>query len=129
MSQATAERRKQIMTQLLDRKQVTVKELAAEMEVSGATVRRDLKALGRRAGSAAGSWWGRRCRDERDFSFQARQMRAVEEKRIIGQLASSLDSRWRPCVPRFGYDLLGTRSLRQADARSHDPDQQRSVGT
>ena len=45
MSQATADRRKQIMSQLLDRKQVTVKELAAAMDVSDATVRRDLKAL------------------------------------------------------------------------------------
>ena len=45
MSQATEERRRQIMVQLLDKRHVTVKELAASMEVSGATVRRDLKAL------------------------------------------------------------------------------------
>ena len=45
MSQAAEERRKQIMTQLFDRKHLTVKELAVTMRVSGATVRRDLKAL------------------------------------------------------------------------------------
>jgi DeoR/GlpR family transcriptional regulator of sugar metabolism len=89
MSQATADRRKQIMTQLLDRKQVTVKELAAEMDVSDATVRRDLRALADEQGLRL-VHGGATLPRERDFSFQARQMRAVEEKKIIGRLASQL---------------------------------------
>ena len=89
MSQATEERRKQIMAQLLDRKHLTVKELAASMRVSGATVRRDLKAL---AGEEevllvhGGATLPR----QRDFSFRAKQLRAVEQKRIIGRLAAAL---------------------------------------
>ena len=39
VSQATEERRKQVLVQLLDRKHLTVKELAASMNISGATVR------------------------------------------------------------------------------------------
>jgi DeoR/GlpR family transcriptional regulator of sugar metabolism len=89
MSQATEERRKQIMAQLLDRKHLTVKELAASMRVSGATVRRDLKVL---AGEEelllvhGGAILPR----QRDFSFRAKQLRAVEQKRIIGMLAAAL---------------------------------------
>jgi DeoR/GlpR family transcriptional regulator of sugar metabolism len=89
MSQATAERRKHIMTQILDRKQVTVKELAVEMEVSDATVRRDLKALAIEQGLRL-LHGGAELPRERDYSFQARQMRSVEEKKVIGQLASQL---------------------------------------
>ena len=89
MSQATADRRKQIMSQLLEYKQVTVKDLAAAMEVSDATVRRDLKALADEQGLRL-VHGGAALPRERDFSFQARRMRAVEEKKIIGQLASRL---------------------------------------
>jgi len=89
MSQATAERRKQIMSQLLARKQVTVKELAAAMEVSDATVRRDLKALADAEGLRL-VHGGATLPRERDFSFQARQLRATEEKKVIGELASTL---------------------------------------
>src|SRR3990172_3341943 len=87
MSQATADRRKQIMSQLLDQKQVTVKELAAAMGVSDATVRRDLKALADEQGLKL-VHGGAALPRERDFSFQARQLRATDEKRIIGRLAS-----------------------------------------
>jgi DeoR/GlpR family transcriptional regulator of sugar metabolism len=89
MSQATAERRKQIMSQLLEQKQVTVKNLAAEMEVSDATVRRDLKALADEQGLRL-VHGGAALPRERDFSFQARLMRHADEKKIIGQLASKL---------------------------------------
>jgi DeoR/GlpR family transcriptional regulator of sugar metabolism len=89
MSQATADRRKQIMSQLLEHRQVTVKELATEMEVSDATVRRDLKALADEQGLRL-VHGGATLPRERDFSFQARLMRAAEEKKIIGQLASKL---------------------------------------
>lgn len=83
MSQATAERRKLIMTQLLEHKQVTVRELAASMEVSDATVRRDLKALADEQGLKL-LHGGAALPRERDFSFQARLLRSSEEKKVIG---------------------------------------------
>ena len=89
MSQATEERRKQIMLQLLDRKHVTVKELAALMGISGATVRRDLRAMADE-GEILLVHGGATLPRERDFSFQAKQLRAIEEKEIIGQLAAGL---------------------------------------
>ncbi len=91
MGQATSDRRKLIMSQLLEHKQVTVKELAEEMEVSDATVRRDLKVLAGEQGLKL-VHGGATLPRERDFSFQARLMRAVEEKKIIGSLASKLIS-------------------------------------
>ena len=89
MSQAREERRKQIMLQLFDRKHVTVRELAASMDISGATVRRDLKALADEDELLL-VHGGATLPRERDFSFQAKQLRAVEQKRIIGQLAAGL---------------------------------------
>ena len=127
MSQATAERRKQIMSQLLEHKQVTVKELAAEMEVSDATVRRDLKALADEQGLRL-VHGGAALPRERDFSFQARLMRHVDEKKVIGNLASKLTPRRRPCVPRLRHHLLGACAVREKDARNHDPYQQCSPG-
>jgi DeoR/GlpR family transcriptional regulator of sugar metabolism len=89
MSQATAERRKLIMSQLLEQRQVTVKELAAAMEVSDATVRRDLKALADEQGLKL-VHGGAALPRERDFSFQARLLRSSQEKKKIGALASKL---------------------------------------
>ncbi len=89
MSQATAERRHQIMAQLLDKTQVTVKTLATEMGVSDATVRRDLKALAGEHGLML-THGGAALPRERDFSYQAKQLRATREKRVIGQLAAGL---------------------------------------
>jgi DeoR/GlpR family transcriptional regulator of sugar metabolism len=89
VSQATEERRKRIMAQVLDRKQVTVKDLAESMDVSGATVRRDLKALADKEELLL-VHGGATLPRQRDFSFRAKQVRAVEQKRIIGRLAASL---------------------------------------
>lgn len=89
MSQATADRRKQIMSQLLEHKQVTVKELAQTMDVSDATVRRDLKVLAEEQGLKL-IHGGAALPRERDFSYQARLMRSTDEKRVIGSLASRL---------------------------------------
>jgi len=77
------------MSQLLDKKQVTVKGLAEDMGVSDATVRRDLKALADEQGLKL-IHGGAMLPRERDFSFQAKQMRATQEKRIIGRLAAGL---------------------------------------
>ncbi|MGD9637175.1 MAG: DeoR/GlpR family DNA-binding transcription regulator [Pirellulales bacterium] len=89
MSQATAERRKQIMSQLLEHKQVTVRELAATMEVSDATVRRDLKALADEQGLKL-IHGGAALPRERDFSYQARLLRSSQEKKVIGELAATM---------------------------------------
>lgn len=59
------------------------------MRVSGATVRRDLKALAG-AEELLLVHGGATLPRQRDFSFQAKQLRAVEQKRIIGRLAASL---------------------------------------
>jgi DeoR family fructose operon transcriptional repressor len=89
MSQATTSRRQEIMSQLLDKKQVTVKGLAQDMGVSDATVRRDLKALADEQGLKL-IHGGAMLPRERDFSYQAKLMRASEEKRVIGRLAAGL---------------------------------------
>jgi len=89
MSQATAERRKLIMSQLLEQRQVTVKDLASTMDVSDATVRRDLRALADEKGLKL-VHGGAALPRERDFSFQARLLRSGQEKKIIGTLASKL---------------------------------------
>jgi len=89
MSQATISRRQEIMSQLLEKKQVTVKALATSMGVSDATVRRDLKALAEEQGLKL-VHGGAMLPRERDFSFEAKLRRASEEKRIIGQLAAQL---------------------------------------
>lgn len=82
-------RRQEIMAQLLEKKHVTVKALADAMGVSDATVRRDLRALAVAEGLRL-VHGGASLPRERDFSFQARQMRASEEKKIVGRLASAL---------------------------------------
>jgi DeoR/GlpR family transcriptional regulator of sugar metabolism len=89
VSQATAERRQQIMAQLYDRKHLTVNELAVTMRVSGATVRRDLKALADEEELLL-VHGGATLPRQRDFSFRAKQLRAVDQKKVIGRLAASL---------------------------------------
>jgi DeoR/GlpR family transcriptional regulator of sugar metabolism len=77
------------MSQLLEHKQVTVKELALAMEVSDATVRRDLKALADEQGLKL-VHGGAALPRERDFSYQARMLRSSDEKKVIGSLASKM---------------------------------------
>jgi DeoR/GlpR family transcriptional regulator of sugar metabolism len=89
MSESKSFRRQRIMAQLLEKKQVTVKELAADLEVSGATVRRDLKALAREQGLRLNHGGAALARD-RDYSFQAKLLRASQAKKTIGRLAAGL---------------------------------------
>ena len=89
MSQAKIDRRKRIMAQLLDKKHVTVKSLAEEMAVSDATVRRDLKVLADEECLEL-SHGGASLPADRDYSYQAKSLRAAKAKRIIGQLASEI---------------------------------------
>src|SRR5437868_2670163 len=87
MSQTTVSRRQQIMAQILDRKQVTIKDLAEAAGVSDATVRRDLKVLAHEEGLRL-FHGGAALPRERDFSFQAKKLRSSDEKKLIGRLAS-----------------------------------------
>ena len=59
------------------------------MDVSGATVRRDLKAMADEEGLLL-VHGGATLPRQRDLSFRAKQLRAVEQKRIIGRLATAL---------------------------------------
>ena len=88
MRQATKERQQRVMSELLDRKHVTVKDLADSMAVSEATVRRDLRSL---ADSQQVSLvHGGATLSRQDFSFQAKHDRNATAKRIIGCLAAAL---------------------------------------
>jgi len=89
MSHSTQERGRIVLAQVYEKGRVTVKELAAEMDVSEATVRRDLKAL------AADHqvelvYGGAALPRTRDYSFRSKGMRNVEAKRIVGRLAAEL---------------------------------------
>jgi DeoR family transcriptional regulator of aga operon len=77
------------MAQLLDKKHVTVRDLVESLDVSGATVRRDLRALADKEELLL-VHGGATLPRQRDFSFRAKQARAVDEKRTIGRLAASL---------------------------------------
>lgn len=77
------------MGRVLAAGQVSVKELSAEMAVSEATVRRDLRALAdeRKLELVYG---GATIPREADVSIQSRSLRNVEAKRIVGRLAAGL---------------------------------------
>jgi DeoR/GlpR family transcriptional regulator of sugar metabolism len=88
MRQATRDRQQRVLTELLDRKHVTVKDLADNMGVSEATVRRDLRTL---ADSQQLSLvHGGATLSRQDFSFIAKHDRNLTSKRIIGCLAAGL---------------------------------------
>ena len=87
MRQATRERQARVLSELLDKKHVTVRNLAANMAVSEATVRRDLKALA--DGEKVSLFHGGATLPS-DFSFGAKQDRQIDEKHVIGELAASL---------------------------------------
>jgi DeoR family transcriptional regulator of aga operon/DeoR family fructose operon transcriptional repressor len=59
------------------------------MDVSGATVRRDLKALAHEEDLLL-VHGGATLPRQKDFSFRAKQLRAADEKKIIGRLAATL---------------------------------------
>lgn len=89
MRQATRERQARVLSELLEKKHVTVKMLAEHMSVSEATVRRDLRALanGQKVHLVHG---GAMLPSDAYFSFSAKRDRNLEAKRIIGRLAADL---------------------------------------
>lgn len=84
---SSRQRREQILTELFERRHVTAKDLAAEIGVSEATVRRDLKTLAE-DGQVELVYGGATLRRASDFSFHSKATRNTEAKRIIGRLAA-----------------------------------------
>src|SRR5689334_5915386 len=89
--QTTRDRRTEILDRLMAVGRVEVKNLAADMAVSEATVRRDLRTLAddRRLELVYG---GATLPRASDSSIESRSLRNVEAKRIIGRLAAELVS-------------------------------------
>lgn len=89
MSSATRQRRERILVDLYENGHVAVKSLAEQLDVSSATVRRDLRALAA-GGQVELVYGGASLKRNADFSFRFKSMRNVEAKSIIGRLAAGL---------------------------------------
>lgn len=89
MNSSTQQRRDQILTEVYANGRVMVKELAGRMDVSEATVRRDLRALAddRRLELVYG---GATVLRNSDYSFRSKSQRNVDAKKVIGRLAAGL---------------------------------------
>jgi DeoR family transcriptional regulator, fructose operon transcriptional repressor len=77
------------MTELVGRQHVTVKDLAENMAVSEATVRRDLRVLAE-SQQLRLIHGGATLPSRAYFSFQAKQERNLEAKQIVGRMAAGL---------------------------------------
>jgi len=87
MSLNNKQRRDQILARIYELGHVEVKELAAEIMVSEATVRRDLRTLADE-GRLELVYGGATLPRASDFSFRTKATRNVEAKRVIGRLAA-----------------------------------------
>jgi DeoR/GlpR family transcriptional regulator of sugar metabolism len=85
------ERRERILSEVFERRHVSAKDLATHIQVSEATVRRDLKALAD-AGKLELVYGGATLRRPSDFSFRSKGQRHTDAKRTIGRLAAELVS-------------------------------------
>ncbi len=89
MTSSTQKRRDEILEQLIQRGHVTVKDVAESLQVSEATVRRDLRHLADE-GQSELVYGGAVLPRNHDFSYQAKSRRHAESKRIIGEIAATL---------------------------------------
>ena len=89
MGQTTRDRQQCIISELLDKKHVTVRDLATNLDLSEATIRRDLKTLASQ-GQLTLIHGGATLPRTADFSFRSKQPRNAEGKRVIGRLAAEL---------------------------------------
>ena len=80
-------RRDWIMTALLEKKRVSVSHLAVDLDVSEATVRRDLRRLASEEDIQI-VHGGATLRPQVDYSFHAKIRRNPEAKQVIGRLAA-----------------------------------------
>lgn len=83
------QRRERILAEVVNRRHVAAKDLAGELEVSEATIRRDLRVLADE-GRIELVYGGATLRRSGDFSFRSKSQRNTAAKRIIGELASKL---------------------------------------
>ena len=83
------QRHEQILAEVFEKRHVTAKDLAAEMAVSEATIRRDLKVLAAQ-GRLELVYGGATPLRAGDYSFRSKAERNVEAKRVIGRLAAEL---------------------------------------
>lgn len=83
------QRKDYILDKLYRAGHVLIKDLAVEMGISEATVRRDLKTMAD-AQELELVYGGATIGRHSDFSFRSKNMRNVEAKRMVGELAASL---------------------------------------
>src|SRR5271165_6452301 len=89
MNGSSQHRRQEILAAILEKGHATARDLAERMNVSEATVRRDLKSLAEE-GQLELVYGGATLRRPSDYSIRSKAMRNVEAKRVIGQLAAGL---------------------------------------
>ncbi len=89
MRTSTRHRQARILEELYHDGHVSIKALAKLLEVSEATVRRDLRALTHN-GNVELIYGGAALLRNSDYSFRSKAMRNIEAKRIIGRLAAAL---------------------------------------
>jgi DeoR/GlpR family transcriptional regulator of sugar metabolism len=85
----TSQRRERILSAVYEKRHVTARDLAADLDVSEATVRRDLKALAD-GGLLELVYGGATLRRPADQSFHGRVTRNLEAKRTIARLAAEM---------------------------------------
>lgn len=86
---SSRQRREKILATIFERRHVTARDLAEDLVVSEATVRRDLKTLAG-AGEIELVYGGATLRRPSDYSFRAKGERNIQAKRAIGRLAAEL---------------------------------------
>jgi len=89
MTSTTRQRQQSILAQAYERGHVSVKDLAEQMAVSVATIRRDLRALADE-GQLELTYGGAFPARNSDYSFRSKAARNVEAKRVIGRLAGEM---------------------------------------
>ena len=83
------QRKEYILERIYRNGHVLVKDLATEMSISEATVRRDLKTMAD-AQEVELIYGGATLKRHADFSFRSKNIRNIEAKRIVGELAVTL---------------------------------------
>lgn len=86
---SSRQRHDQILAVICERRHVSAKDLAANLAVSEATVRRDLRAMAA-VGQVELVYGGATLRRPVDYSFRSKSERNTEAKRRIGKLAADL---------------------------------------
>lgn len=89
MNSTSLQRRERILAEIFEKRHVTARDLAVGMDVSEATVRRDLKALAD-SGQLELVYGGATVRRPSDLSFRSKETRNIEAKQIVGRLAANL---------------------------------------